>query len=989
MHLLKRVFCPRPPVPYLGRCLSRLLFASASARAASAAAASADGRTIVLAAPAAPAAAGTPTRLTRREHRLRQLVAYVGIARTPGALSNVSDVADRVLCNMAMTVSDQSNEWSCPTLGRLLKQPLPFDTANELKHSLVLELVPSTGDLLYPRVWKAIAPAMRSSPQATPIALVTGVSGMGKTKLAYDLGTEHGFVVISRIVEHDNFTPPWGAFRDFAAELVRTSEVDEDGLPPLCERVALKATLIVLMAAHLEYAVGVSIAAAGSQYFDDAVRRASASVPSVACARARVLREVVLRAQRNHLAYQHVKALFQTAMQRILKEPSAALDDGTVTLSLEQAHAYLADVTRRAYGAWGGGHTPIVFAHDEVQGLLKVPGLPPNLFRGVYAAATDDAAVSKPRRGCFYGLLAAIREVLGRVTCAHVLLGNNFDLSSDVMNKHSPAQGVATTFDEAVSLTEDQMRALLGQYLTPEAMTGATGDALASLQGRPLFISRFWSELITVASMQSFAELQPAELVTLALKATHDAALREAEARIEQLWERHTSSSRGQLPCAIVRFLFHSLVMRDGMVKVDDDMRHELHDCIKRGVLNERGGADRISLSSEPLTAEALRAVGLRRLADGTDGIMRLLSERMTGPAGGETADHGEALEQCISWALVSSFLCKPGPLTAVLLGDLLAPFLAVPADGSMSDTRSRMHGDLVPALLSELSVRLDRGIRCDGGDWEERCLLELLEKQPTALLYHTTNNMAGPDIIFLACFRDGRQRLVVLQLKNRTTGGISEALPSVNIGRWYTDRRSRGDTTIEQPAHCHMRDILSRNPDWARPIRILAGTRPYQAPVLYLSAWLNRGLLEESPVVCLYVTAASIGVGIVPAQDAEYGLPHDVLTWWPTPVRHCDDGVLPALSAQPAVFDGVPSVSLKVTLSSTESTSTSSQDALVSVARTVTRETRGEVTEVVRHKTPAASVTVTFSHLLPALEVFGRHCHLPASGSSITVEFA
>lgn len=961
----------------------------ASPPAAAAAAASADSRTPALIAPAAaPAAAGTPVSLTRRERRIRQLAAYVGSASVPGApLSTYSEIADRVLCNMAMTVSEQANEWSCPALSLLLKQPLPFDSANELKHSLMLELVPSTGDLLYPRVWSAIAPAMTSSTQATPIALVTGVSGMGKTKLAYDIGTDYGFVVISRVVEHDNFTPPWGVFRDFALELVRASEVDKDGLPPLSERVALMATLIVLMAAHLQYAVDVSLAAAGSQYFDAAVVRASAPGHSTATARARVLREVVLRAQRNGLAYQHVKAQFQTAMQRLLAEPSAAADDGTITLSLEQAHANLSGVSRRALDAWGGSNTPIVFAHDEVQGLLSVPGLPLNLFQGVYAAATDDPAVSKPRRGCFYGLLAAIREVLGRMTCAHLLLGNNLDLSSDVINKHSPAQGVTTSFDEAVNLTEDQMRALLARYLTPEAMAGATDDALAALRGRPLFISRFWSELLTSASMQSCASLKPDELVTRALKATHKAALREADARIEQLWERHSPSSLGQVPCSIVRYLFHSLVMRDGVVRADDDMRHELHDCIKRGVLNERGGADRISLSSEPLTAEALRAVGLRRLADGTDGVMRLLSERMTGPAGGETSDQGEALEQCLSWALVSRFLRKPGPLTPLLLADLLAPFLAFPADGSMSDARGGMHGNLVPALLSELSVCLDRGIRCDGGEWEVHCLLKLLEEHPTALLYHTTNGMAGPDIIFVASLPDGRQRLVVLQLKNRSTGGISDALPSVNIGQWYTDRRGRGGTSVEQQAHRCMREILSRKPDWAQPVRVLAGTRSYQASVLHLAAWLNRHQLEESPVVCLQVTAASNGVDIAPAQDAEYGLPRDVLAWWPSPVRHYVGAALPALPAQPE--DGVPSVSLKVTLSSMELTSTPSQDMLVAVARAVARGTRGEVTEIVRHKTPAASVTVTFSHLLPALEVVERHLPKPGSSSSITVSFA
>lgn len=165
------------------------------------------------------------------------------------------------------------------------------------------------------------------------------------------------------------------------------------------------------------------------------------------------------------------------------------------------------------------------------------------------------------------------------------------------------------------------------------------------------------------------------------------------------------------------------------------------------------------------------------------------------------------------------------------------------------------------------------------------------------------------------------------------------------------------------------MREILDANPDWALPVRVLVTSRRFQARVLYLVAWLNRHFLEDSPLVCLQATAVNLGADIFPLQEVEYGLPEDVRVWWPTAVRHTTGPVPQEL---PALLPGAaPSVTLSVTLASQKLSCAESLDELVEVARQAARETTGEVGHVVRHTgQPTASVTVTFSHLVPALLV-------------------
>jgi hypothetical protein len=163
---------------------------------------------------------------------------------------------------MSMSVAAQADTFG-PSLASILASPLPYDSANPMKPALMLELMPPAGDAsLLKKVWEPLSTAFTTTPQSTPFVLLVATSGVGKTKAAYDVGVRHAFVVLSRIVEHDSATPPWRAFFAFAHEVVRTSICKSDAeLLPLPERFALKAALIVLLGAHLEWAVLVSEAA--------------------------------------------------------------------------------------------------------------------------------------------------------------------------------------------------------------------------------------------------------------------------------------------------------------------------------------------------------------------------------------------------------------------------------------------------------------------------------------------------------------------------------------------------------------------------------------------------------------------------------------------------------------------------------------------------------------------------------------------------------
>eukprot|EP01039_Chlorochromonas_danica_P011653 gene11653-13069_t len=166
---------------------------------------------------------------------------------------SLEDMVDRILSNTFFSVQDLSQKCSSPYLPSLLKVPIPYDSANPLKRSIYLEMMPTVGkNPLWRRIWKsALGPAVQTGPQQSGknIVLVTGVSGMGKTKAAYDIGREYAFTIVTRVVELDRLTTPWQCLINFAGTFITSLSCN----PPKAERLALKAVLILFMVAHAEY----------------------------------------------------------------------------------------------------------------------------------------------------------------------------------------------------------------------------------------------------------------------------------------------------------------------------------------------------------------------------------------------------------------------------------------------------------------------------------------------------------------------------------------------------------------------------------------------------------------------------------------------------------------------------------------------------------------------------------------------------------------
>ena len=161
-----------------------------------------------------------------RDERRRRLLFALPCA---DLLDSVEGVAVRILKNMSMTIEAQAHIFG-PALLELLESPLPYDSANPMKPALMLELLPTIRASLLNDTWRRLSTAFTTTPQSTPIVLLSGASGVGKTKVAYDIGLSDAFVVMSRVLEHDAPTPPWQSFLSFAHEVV---SAHAPALPPL------------------------------------------------------------------------------------------------------------------------------------------------------------------------------------------------------------------------------------------------------------------------------------------------------------------------------------------------------------------------------------------------------------------------------------------------------------------------------------------------------------------------------------------------------------------------------------------------------------------------------------------------------------------------------------------------------------------------------------------------------------------------------------
>eukprot|EP00975_Prorocentrum_lima_P052563 11016910-Prorocentrum_lima.AAC.1 len=185
-------------------------------------------------------------------------------------------MVDRILSNTFFSVQDLSQKCSSPYLPSLLKVPIPYDSANPLKRSIYLEMMPTVGkNPLWRRIWKsALGPAVQTGPQQ---------SGTFITSLSCN--------------------------------------------PPKAERLALKAVLILFMVAHAEYLEDVTKQALSHPQWDHDVEELmkERNCETLEKARDLLLKEVVLRSQRNGFAYANVSDRFRKRVHGIL-DPTTCLN---------------------------------------------------------------------------------------------------------------------------------------------------------------------------------------------------------------------------------------------------------------------------------------------------------------------------------------------------------------------------------------------------------------------------------------------------------------------------------------------------------------------------------------------------------------------------------------------------------------------------------------------------------------------------------------
>ena len=821
-----------------------------------------------------------------------------------------ADVAAMALIDMSLTVEDQELLWQSP-VSRILKRPLPLDRSSKDKPAVMLELLdPADVGLgtepLFERVWKKLMPSFTSTAQRSSMLLLTGVSGAGKTKAAFDIGRSRAIVVMTRIWEQGSLTAPWRLLREVTRSLHGQSL-----LCGSCQRLSISenksaiAALLLLLSCQLEWAI--------------AVYSAAKAAPSAHAHDEHAFHEAALRAQRNGTGHRAVHALFAHHLKNLL-EVSA---DKRIVIPLEPVLQRL-----RNLNASLPSTRPLVWCYDEVQALLTEgafdgffdgtfeplsppvhqPAAPeaeaadvilsPDLAGGstsvtslpFFPALPEDIACcnAEIRRSCtrgwFYGLLVVVRLTLQEFRWGHILCGSSLRLNRELLQAHSPAQGVSDSIDADVRLDADVLRTWYSKYLTADAMQGLDDRELRMLVGRPLFGSCLFEQLHGMLALPT-AELQskdPSVVVRDALTQAVADATSKASIRVEDLWVATYLTAQGERPQTLIAWLYFLLRMGWGgsSVITPPTMSAEVMDAVQKGVLHVRRADRVIHLQDEPVTAAAILQVGDLRIS-GTatiaeDSVVRALGRRVSG-AFGDNSCKGSTAEDVFAWTLLRRSL--RGPMS---LQELLAPFLG--------------NGQFPPALVG-YEVHLKAGLACDvalGAGSANRTFLELLERPDGhhLLLHHTQSTAAGADLAFLARRSPAEgspfeYRAVLLQINNAADTTVANMLASVDMGCWYPDA-TVCKKKVETGSHVAFRKVLEAHPDWADPVRVLVSARPWDESTLRAVRWLNVGMVPQQPVLCLRFPQETIGTNISQNRAvATLHPPKDSRLWWPTPVRH------------------------------------------------------------------------------------------------------
>jgi hypothetical protein len=225
---------------------------------------------------------------------------------------DVTNIVREVLQN----IRDQfCSELELSNSAGIWKRSLPYDTSNPAKGKILMlemsevSMSDSNGELLYRTLWESILPYYEvSHGQLVSMTAVLGVRGVGKTKLAYDIGMNYAFVVMMKIAENDILTSAWDLHSSLLSTVI---EYNKPEPPSLVEKKSLVYMMIVIIAAYIDWIV--EVLHEGEKHLDDIIDATKRT-------RDDIKRHLILRCQRNGLCSRHVAKHFISRMRKLISD---------------------------------------------------------------------------------------------------------------------------------------------------------------------------------------------------------------------------------------------------------------------------------------------------------------------------------------------------------------------------------------------------------------------------------------------------------------------------------------------------------------------------------------------------------------------------------------------------------------------------------------------------------------------------------------------
>lgn len=325
-----------------------------------------------------------------------------------------------------------------------------------------VETVPSAdGNLLYEHVLSGL-----KSDEALPVTILTGVSGAGKTKIAYDVSVEYGFPIMCRVYDQGALRETWEDLQIFlrlSEQIFEGRSVNDDFVRRYC----IAAQKLLLMS-FLEWAIQAGELIQQHMQKDEREDE-------------RLLRRNLLVCQRNGTAERMVCVLFKANLLNanqtdITKRNPDVLNEyvATVYNALKKRADSILPKQR------------LLWTFDEAQVLIDYP----NTIRELPEERKPD--VDYDRTTHYHLLSMAINYLFtaSEICHSHVILcGTGLKLTANSMATVSPLQGYTKEFRIATRFTHSEVRRLLSGYLKPTALEAFKDEILDWWSGRPLYCS--------------------------------------------------------------------------------------------------------------------------------------------------------------------------------------------------------------------------------------------------------------------------------------------------------------------------------------------------------------------------------------------------------------------------------------------------------------------------------------------------------------------